>query len=108
MIWRGPHDGVAEVWHASAFAFFPGFNERSEIALNGALNFAPPVVPSDRVVCASDVVADGESGFVLSHRDVQARRGTPEGRLAALSMRRDFDPLLAAAASAVGAKASAE
>jgi glycosyltransferase involved in cell wall biosynthesis len=40
--------------------------------VNEAMNFALPLVVSDKVGCASDLVRPGWNGFVFPHRDLDA------------------------------------
>jgi glycosyltransferase involved in cell wall biosynthesis len=40
--------------------------------VNEAMNFQLPVVVSDRVGCAADLVRDGQTGYVIDHRSTAA------------------------------------
>jgi glycosyltransferase involved in cell wall biosynthesis len=55
-------------WFAAADLFVLP-SERHEtwgLVVNEAMNFALPVVVSDKVGCAADLVADGDNGFVVA------------------------------------------
>jgi glycosyltransferase involved in cell wall biosynthesis len=47
----------------------PSKMETWGLVVNEALNFSLPVVVSDRVGCAADLVRDGWNGFVVPHDD---------------------------------------
>ena len=49
-----------------------GWDETWGLVVNEALNFALPVVVSDKVGCAEDLVRPGWNGFVVDHMDVGA------------------------------------
>jgi len=42
------------------------------LVVNEAMNFGLPIVVSDRVGCAADLVSDGENGFVVPHDNREA------------------------------------
>ena len=49
-----------------------GWDETWGLVVNEALNFSLPVVVSDRVGCAEDLVRPGWNGFVVGQADVEA------------------------------------
>ncbi|HKE13982.1 MAG TPA: glycosyltransferase family 4 protein [Kofleriaceae bacterium] len=49
-----------------------GWDETWGLVVNEALNFSLPVIVSDRVGCAEDLVRPGWNGFVVDHADVGA------------------------------------
>ena len=49
-----------------------GWDETWGLVVNEALNFSLPVIVSDRVGCAEDLVRPGWNGFVVGHADVGA------------------------------------
>ena len=51
------------------FALLSREKETFGLVVNEAMNFGLPVVVSDRVGCASDLVSPGHNGFVVSSRD---------------------------------------
>ena len=50
----------------------PGWDETWGLVVNEALNFALPVIVSDKVGSAEDLVRSGWNGFVVPHADVGA------------------------------------
>ncbi|HWH11936.1 MAG TPA: glycosyltransferase family 4 protein [Solirubrobacteraceae bacterium] len=56
--------GVADV-----FALLSRAHETFGLVVPEAMNFGLPVVVSERVGCAADLVANGVNGFVVSHTD---------------------------------------
>jgi len=57
---------------ADIFVLPSAFQETWGVAVNEAMNFALPVVVSDRVGSAIDLVAEGENGFVVDPSDLEA------------------------------------
>ncbi len=53
---------------ADAFALLSGEQETFGLVVPEALNFGLPVVVSDRVGCATDLVGPGHNGFIVSAR----------------------------------------
>jgi glycosyltransferase involved in cell wall biosynthesis len=56
---------------ADIFVLFSGFNETWGLVVNEAMNFECPIVVSDRVGSAPDLVVHGENGFVVDHNDIE-------------------------------------
>jgi glycosyltransferase involved in cell wall biosynthesis len=54
---------------ADVFALLSKIHETFGLVVPEAMNFALPVVVSEKVGCAPDLVADGLNGFVVSHTD---------------------------------------
>jgi glycosyltransferase involved in cell wall biosynthesis len=52
------------------FALVSSHDETWGLVVNEAMNFGLPIVVSDRVGSASDLVRDGDNGFVVSHDDL--------------------------------------
>jgi len=52
---------------ADIFTLASGWDETWGLVVNEAMNFELPVVVSDRVGCAADLVRHGENGYVFSH-----------------------------------------
>jgi glycosyltransferase involved in cell wall biosynthesis len=69
-----------EIWKAYAcsdvFTLFSAEHETWGIVVNEAMNFSLPMVVSDKVGCARDLVSEGRNGFVVPSEDVEmlARR----------------------------------
>ena len=65
-----------EIWRAYACAdvltLFSALHETWGIVVNEAMNFSLPVVVSDKVGCARDLVSEGRNGFVVPSDDVGA------------------------------------
>lgn len=57
---------------ADLFVLPSSHNETWGLVVNEAMNFGLPVVVSDRVGCARDLVREGENGFVVPHDDTDA------------------------------------
>jgi glycosyltransferase involved in cell wall biosynthesis len=61
---------IARAYAASDLFVLPsGLHETFGLVVAEAMNFALPVVVSDKVGCAPDLVREGENGFVVPHRD---------------------------------------
>ena len=63
------------VWAYGCADVFTLFSRRDEtwgIVVNEAMNFRLPVVVSDKVGCAADLVGEDVNGFVVDHRDPAA------------------------------------
>jgi glycosyltransferase involved in cell wall biosynthesis len=60
---------------ADVFTLFSARDETWGLAVNEAMNFGLPVVASDKVGCASDLVREDVNGFVVDHRDPAALAG---------------------------------
>jgi glycosyltransferase involved in cell wall biosynthesis len=62
-----------EIWRAygaaDVFALVSAYDETWGLVVNEAMNFGLPIVVSDRVGCARDLVRDGINGFIVDHRD---------------------------------------
>ena len=57
---------------ADIFALPSGYDETWGLAVNEAMSCGLPVVVSDKVGCAPDLVKDGENGFVVRSGDARA------------------------------------
>jgi glycosyltransferase involved in cell wall biosynthesis len=57
---------------ADAFVLFSSHFETWGLVVNEAMNFGLPVVVSDKVGCADDLVREGRNGYVVPHDDVGA------------------------------------
>jgi glycosyltransferase involved in cell wall biosynthesis len=61
---------IADVYSAAdVFALLSLTQETFGLVVPEAMNFGVPIVVSDRVGCALDLVAEGVNGFVVSHSD---------------------------------------
>lgn len=54
---------------ADVFTLFSSHDETWGVVVNEAMNFGLPMVLSDQVGSAVDLVREGENGFVVDHRD---------------------------------------
>jgi glycosyltransferase involved in cell wall biosynthesis len=64
---------IAQVYTvADIFALVSAYDETWGLVVNEAMNFELPIVVSDRVGCAIDLVSHGENGFVVAHDDGEA------------------------------------
>jgi glycosyltransferase involved in cell wall biosynthesis len=57
---------------ADIFALLSAYDETWGLVVNEAMNFDLPIVVSDRVGCAADLVTHGENGFVVPHDNREA------------------------------------
>ena len=57
---------------ADAFVLFSRYNETWGIVVNEAMNFGLPVLLSDKVGSGSDLVRDGDNGYVIPFEDVES------------------------------------
>jgi glycosyltransferase involved in cell wall biosynthesis len=106
---------------ADVFTLFSGYDETWGLVVNEAMNFGLPVVVSDRVGSAADLVRQGENGLVVAHQDVPGLARGLERLIDSESMRRRFgdvsrdivstytydrtaDGLVSAVAAAVGSR----
>jgi glycosyltransferase involved in cell wall biosynthesis len=97
--------------HVTPGVLMPGFLNQSELPLayaasdllalcsshetwglvvNEAMNFGLPIVASDRVGCAADLVKSGWNGFVFPHQDVGALADALGKLIESENMRREF------------------
>jgi glycosyltransferase involved in cell wall biosynthesis len=62
-----------EIWRAYAcadvFTLFSAEHETWGIVVNEAMNFSLPIVVSDKVGCARDLVSEGRNGFIVPAED---------------------------------------
>jgi glycosyltransferase involved in cell wall biosynthesis len=104
---------------ADIFALVSAYDETWGLVVNEAMNFDLPIVVSDRVGCAADLVTHGENGLVVPHDNreamaaalatlvespqLRARLGTASGeRIRAWSYTRTAAGILDAIAAATG------
>ena len=55
---------------ADAFVLFSSDFETWGLVVNEAMNFALPIIVSDKVGCGEDLVHEGENGYIVAHEDV--------------------------------------
>jgi glycosyltransferase involved in cell wall biosynthesis len=60
---------------ADIFALPSAFQETWGLVVNEAMNFSLPIVVSDRVGCAEDLVRPGWNGFIVAHQDTERLAG---------------------------------
>lgn len=58
---------IASAYAASDVLVLPSVVENWGLAVNEAMNFGLPIVVTDRVGCAGDLVRSGENGFVVAY-----------------------------------------
>jgi glycosyltransferase involved in cell wall biosynthesis len=75
---------------ADVFVLPSQLHETWGLVVNEAMNFALPVVVSDKVGCGADLVEPGRNGFVVPHRDVSALAGAIARLVGDAGMRADF------------------
>lgn len=57
---------------ADMFVLPSSAHETWGLVVNEAMNFRLPVIVTDKVGCAADLVADGHNGFVVPHDNIQS------------------------------------
>ena len=75
---------------ADIFVLPSAWHETWGLVVNEAMNFALPIIVSDKVGCAEDLVRPRWNGFVVSHRDVDALADAIATLVADEPLRRDF------------------
>ena len=75
---------------ASDLLALPSISETCGLVVNEAMNFCLPIVVSDRVGCAPDLVKSGWNGFVFPHQDVDALSDALGRLIKDEKMRREF------------------
>ena len=75
---------------ADIFVLPSALHETWGLVVNEAMNFALPIIVSDKVGCAEDLVRPGWNGVVVSHRDVEALADAMATLVADKDLRRDF------------------
>jgi glycosyltransferase involved in cell wall biosynthesis len=60
---------------ADMFVLTSSYRETWGMVVNEAMNFGLPIVVTDHVGCASDLVADGGNGYVVHDADLEALTG---------------------------------
>jgi glycosyltransferase involved in cell wall biosynthesis len=75
---------------ADAFVLFSSDFETWGLVVNEAMNFGLPVVASDKVGCAPDLVRPGENGYIVRHDDVDALASALAAVLASPERTREF------------------
>jgi glycosyltransferase involved in cell wall biosynthesis len=75
---------------ADVFVLPSAYHETWGLVVNEAMNFGLPVVVSDKVGCAPDLVRDGENGFIFPSGDVTALVATLDRLTTDSLLRRQF------------------
>jgi len=75
---------------ADIFVLPSSYMETWGLVVNEAMNFSLPVVATDMVGCAADLVKDDWNGFVVDHRDVDALKSALGRLVRDAQMRREF------------------
>ena len=75
---------------ADIFVLPSGYMETWGLVVNEAMNFSLPVVVTDKVGCAADLVRDGWNGFVVDHRSADALKCALERLIGNPGMREEF------------------
>lgn len=85
-----PPSRLPEAYVAADVFVLPSGGETWGLVINEALAFGLPVVVSDRVGCAADLVQDGQSGYVVPHDDIAALAAALDRLLGDEALRLDF------------------
>lgn len=75
---------------ADLFVLPSSFMETWGLVVNEAMNFSLPVVVTDKVGCAADMVLEGWNGFVVSHQNVDALKNAMARLAGDAGIRREF------------------
>ncbi|HXH81324.1 MAG TPA: glycosyltransferase family 4 protein [Candidatus Tectomicrobia bacterium] len=75
---------------ADVFVLPSNLHETWGLVVNEAMNFGLPVVVSDKVGCAADLVRPGENGYVVRHDDAGALAGAVARLVADAGLRAQF------------------
>jgi glycosyltransferase involved in cell wall biosynthesis len=81
---------IASAYVAADVFVLPSRDEPWGIVVNEAMNFALPIVASDAVGSAADLVSDGENGYLVPSGDVQALAAAIDRLVADPALRRRF------------------
>ena len=79
-------DALAQVYGVSDVFVLPSFEETWGLVVNEAMACGLPVITTDRVGAAVDLVREGENGFVVP--GWRCRRRSPNDSPACLTIRR--------------------
>jgi len=66
------------------------WHESWGLVVNEAMNFGLPIIVSDKVGCAEDLVRPGRNGFIVPHRDIAALAQAIAALVADSRMRAEF------------------
>lgn len=75
---------------ADVFVLPSAFHETWGLVVNEAMNFALPIIVSDKVGCGADLVRPGWNGFVVGHADVAGLAAAIDVLVASPGLRRIF------------------
>lgn len=75
---------------ADVFVLPSSHDETWGLVVNEAMNFGLPVVVTDQVGCARDLVYEGENGFVVPHHDTDALARAIDALVADAALRARF------------------
>jgi len=62
---------IPQAYVAGDILVLPSSHEPWGLVVNEGMNFALPIIVSDRVGCAPDLVQEGENGFIFPYRSVE-------------------------------------
>lgn len=63
---------ISEAYRAADVLVLPSAEEPWGLVVNEAMNFGLPIIVSDQVGCARDLVRPGENGFIFDYRSVES------------------------------------
>ena len=82
---------IAEAYVAGDIFVLPSaYEETWGLVVNEAMNFALPIVVSDKVGCGPDLVRDGYNGFVFRSGDVEGLRSALAALVASDALRKEY------------------
>jgi len=81
---------IPQAYVAGDILVLPSAHEPWGLVVNEAMNFALPIIVSDRVGCTPDLVHEGESGFVFPYHSVDSLARAIETLVTDPGRRRSF------------------
>jgi len=81
---------IAQAYACGDIFALPSRSETWGLAVNEAMNFGLPVIVSDKVGCAVDLVRDGENGYVIPFQSPEALADRLSRLVDSAEMRRRF------------------
>jgi glycosyltransferase involved in cell wall biosynthesis len=81
---------IPRAYSAADLFVLPSYMETWGLVVNEAMNFSLPVVVTDKVGCAADLVRDGWNGFVVNHQRVDDLAKAMAGLVKDRDLRQSF------------------
>ena len=81
---------IPEMYACGDIFVLPSLREPWGLSVNEAMAAGLPIIASDRVGCAADLIADGVNGYVVRHDDEKQLAQRMESLVIAARMRGEF------------------